>query len=166
LAAHIAPVLLQLGFCNQDAISNLLRGSGQPNCHAPVGAMNRESSDDGSDLASPTVRWMAGVYLADELTSFVRVRDGSSEGHVETTLFVDAKWRRQGIGTLLLEATMDWASRHQAGTLRLVCARTDWPMRHFARKFGARLDLVLGQLVADIPLGQRIHEQHRASSTG
>jgi hypothetical protein len=61
---------------------------------------------------------------------------------------------------------MAQALRHQAGTLRLVCARTDWPMRHFARKFGARLDLVLGQLVADIPLGQRIHEQHRASSPG
>ena len=108
---------------------------------------------------------MAGVYLADQLTSFVRVRDGSAEGHVETTLFVDAKWRRQGIGTLLLEAAIDWAARYQAGALRLVCVRTDWPMRQLASKFGARLDLVLGELVADIPPGQRIHQQ-RASSPG
>lgn len=164
---HMSPVLQQLSSCNQDEISNLLRGSDQPNGTAsPIAAIDRNNPDDGPDLASPTVRWMAGVYLADQLTSFVRVRDGSFEGHVETTLFVDAKWRRQGIGTLLLEATIDWASRHHAGTLRLVCARTDWPMRHFARKFGARLDLVLGQFVADIPLGQRIHEQQRASSSG
>jgi GNAT superfamily N-acetyltransferase len=163
----MSPVLLQLSSRNQNAISNLLRGSGQLNCPAPhISVIDGESPDDGPDLASPAVRWVAGVYLADQLTSFVQVRDGSSEGHVETTLFVDAKWRRQGIGTLLLEATMDWAVRHQAGTLRLVCARTDWPMRHFARKFGARLDLVLGQIVADIQLGQRIHEQQRASSPG
>ena len=96
---------------------------------------------------------MAGVYLADELTSFVRVRGGAPEGHAEITLFVDAKWRRQGIGTMLLQAAMEWAAQHRASALRLVCARTDWPMRRLAEKFGARLDLVLGQIVADIRLG-------------
>jgi GNAT superfamily N-acetyltransferase len=137
LAAPVNPVLLHLSPRNQDAISNLLRGlDGSPS----------------SDSASSDVRWMAGVYLADELTSLVRVRDGSPEGHVETTLFVDAKWRRQGIGTLLLKAAMEWALLNQASALRLVCARTDWPMRHLAEKFGARLDLVLGQIVADIRL--------------
>jgi GNAT superfamily N-acetyltransferase len=85
------------------------------------------------------------------------------EGQLEATLFVDAKWRRRGLGTLLLKATIDWASLRRASMLRLVCARTDWPIRHFARKFGARLDLVLGQLVADFPLGQRIHEQPRVA---
>ena len=152
----MSPVLQQLGSRNLDAISNLLRGSAQPEWPPPhIAAIGRQSFEDGSDLASPPVRWMAGVYLADELTSFVRVRHGSSEGHVEPVLFVDAKWRRRGIGTLLLKATMDWASRHQASTLRLVCARTDWPMRHLAEKFGARLDLVFGQMVADIPLVQQ-----------
>lgn len=160
LAVHISPVLLQLGSRHKDAVSNLLRAAGQPNYPAPAVAVT--GRNDGPDFASPDVRWMAGVYLADQLTSFVQVRGGSAEGHVETTLFVDAKWRRQGIGTLLLEATLDWAARYQAGALRLVCARTDWPMRQLARKFGARLDLVLGDFVADIPPGPRIHEQ-RAS---
>jgi hypothetical protein len=36
-------------------------------------------------------------------------------------------------------------------------------MRHFARKLSARLDLVPGQFVADIPLGPRIHEQREPS---
>jgi GNAT superfamily N-acetyltransferase len=161
----MSPVLLQLGSRHRDAISNLLRAAGQPN--HPALAVAATDRNDGPDLASTDVRWMAGVYLADQLTSFVQVRDGSAEGHVETTLFVDARWRRQGIGTLLLEATIDWAARYQAGALRLVCARTDWPMRQLARKFDARLDLVLGELVADIPIppGPRIHQQ-RASSPG
>jgi hypothetical protein len=34
----------------------------------------------------------------------------------------------------------------------VVCDRTDWPVRHFAKRFGARLDLVLGQIIVDIPL--------------
>jgi GNAT superfamily N-acetyltransferase len=156
------PVLLPLSFRNRDAISDLLRGSRQ-GCPAPhLAAIDRQNFDNEPNLASPAVRWMAGVYLADELAGFVQVRDGALEGQPEATLFVDAKWRRQGLGTLLLKATMNWASLRQANVLRLVCARTDWPIRHFARKFGARLDLVLGQLVADFPLGPRIHEPHRA----
>jgi hypothetical protein len=55
---------------------------------------------------------------------------------------------------MLLKETQDWARRGEAATLRLVCDRADWPMRHFAERFGARLDLVFGQMVADIPLVQ------------
>ena len=165
MAAQISPMLQELSSRNQDAISNLLRGAMQPDDpELQIAAIGTASFDFG--VASPAVRWMAGVFLADELTSLVRVRDGASEGQIETALFVDAKWRRQGFGTLLLDATMDWAFRHQADTLRLVCARTNWPIRHFARKFGARLDLVLGQLVADIPLDRRLHGHPRASSPG
>jgi GNAT superfamily N-acetyltransferase len=163
LAAHINPVLQHLGPHSQDAISNLLRRSGRPGAHEPH-LVDRESPGNGPELAPRNVRWMAGVYLADELTGLVRVRDGPSEGHVEAMLFVDARWRRQGIGTMLLKATLEWATLHQASTLRFVCARTDWPMRQLARKFGARLDLVLGELIADIPLAQGIHQQHAASS--
>jgi GNAT superfamily N-acetyltransferase len=157
------PVLQPLTSHNREAISDLLKGS-SPAGPAQHLATNHQSFDDWSDdLASPEVRWMAGVYLADELVGFLQVRDGLFEGQLEATLFVDAKWRRRGLGTLLLKATIDWASLRRASMLRLVCARTDWPIRHFARKFGARLDLVLGQLVADFPLGQRIHEQPRAA---
>jgi GNAT superfamily N-acetyltransferase len=156
------PVLQPLSSRNQDAISDLLRGSGEPGCPAPhLATTSHQSFDSGPDPASPAVQWMAGVYLAGELAGFLLVRDGMFDRQLEATLFVDAKRRRQGLGTLLLKATMDWASLRQASMLRLVCARNDWPMRHFARKFGARLDLVLGQLVADFPLGQRIPEQQR-----
>jgi GNAT superfamily N-acetyltransferase len=154
------PVLQPLR--NREAISDLLKGSGQAGPAPHVVTKGHQSFDNHWDIASPAVRWMAGVYLADELAGFLQVRDGLVEERPEATLFVDAKWRRRGLGTLLLEATMAWASLRQANTLRLVCERTDWPMRHFARKFGARLDLVLGQLVADFPLGPRFHAQQRA----
>jgi GNAT superfamily N-acetyltransferase len=81
--------------------------------------------------------------------------NASREGHAEVTLFVDEEWRRRGIGSTLLKETMVWARCGGATTLRFVCDRSDWPMRHLAERFGARLDLVFGQLVADIPLVQQ-----------
>ena len=96
--------------------------------------------------------WVAEARVAGELTGFVEVNAASPGGSVETTLFVRAEWRRQGIGTLLLDAATQWAMLRNATALRLVCARTDWPMRHFAERRGARLDLAFGQIVADLPL--------------
>ena len=108
-----------------------------------------------SQLTLSPAAWTAGWFIADELRGVVRAGDASRGGHVEAELFVEEGWRRQGIGSMLLEETLEWALRGEAATLRLVCGRTDWPMRHFAERFGARLDLVFGQMVADIPLVQR-----------
>jgi GNAT superfamily N-acetyltransferase len=105
-------------------------------------------------IALPPAAWTAGLFVASELRGVVRAGDASPEGQVEATLFVDERWRRRGLGSMLLEQAMDWARRGDANILRFVCERTDWPMRHFARKFGARLDLVLGQIVVDIPVAR------------
>jgi GNAT superfamily N-acetyltransferase len=149
-------MLQHLSIPNQDAILNLRRISGQPSYPRPhVIAIDSGSLDNDSCCLPPAARWLAAGYFAEDLTSFVQATGFSSDGYVETTLFVDAKWRRRGFGTLLLKATLDWASLRQASGLRLTCARTDWSMRHFVEKFDARLDLRLGQMVADISLGQR-----------
>jgi GNAT superfamily N-acetyltransferase len=100
----------------------------------------------------PPMTWAAGLFVANELTGVVRAGSATPDAHVEAALFVDREWRRQGIGSILLKEAMDWARRAEATTLRFVCDRTDWPMRHFAEKFGARLDLVFGQMIADISL--------------
>jgi GNAT superfamily N-acetyltransferase len=105
--------------------------------------------------ATRPAAWTAGWFVGNGLRGVVRASDPSPEGQVEAKLFVDEGWRRQGIGSKLLKEAMDWARRRDATTLRLVCDRTDWPTRHFAKKFGARLDLVLGQIIVDIPLGAR-----------
>lgn len=149
------PMLQHLSSPNQDAILNLKRISGQPGCDRPhVIAIDSNGTDGSFDLP-PATRWLAAGYFAEELTSFVQVSGFSSDGYVETMLFVDTKWRRRGFGTLLLNAAMEWASLRRASGARLVCTRTDWSMRHFVDKFGARLDLRLGQMVADIPIGER-----------
>jgi GNAT superfamily N-acetyltransferase len=107
-----------------------------------------------SQLTLSPAAWSAGWFIADELRGVVRAGDVSRSGPVEAELFVEEEWRRQGIGSMLLQETLDWARRGEAAALRLVCERADWPMRHFAERFGARLDLVFGQMVADIPLVQ------------
>jgi GNAT superfamily N-acetyltransferase len=165
MVARVGPVVQHLGPCNQAAILNLLRGSGQPGFREPpLDAVAPQEFDSASCMTSAAAQWMAGVYVAGELTSVVQACESPLDGPVETTLFVDVKWRRQGIGTLLLKAAMDWASHRQARALRFACARTNWPMRHFAEKFGARLDLVLGQIVADIPLGEVANIRQRTPS--
>jgi GNAT superfamily N-acetyltransferase len=146
-------VIQQLGPRNHAAILKLMRGYGQSSCGSShVFATNYKSLDNSSRDTLPLAKLMAGVFLAGQLTGFVQAYDGVFDGCVETTLFVDERWRRQGIGTSLLRMSMDWASQRKGTNLRFVCAKTDWPMRHFVQKFGARLDLVLGQLIADIPL--------------
>jgi GNAT superfamily N-acetyltransferase len=112
------------------------------------GAANRLTSQ----LTLSPAAWTAGWFIADEVRGVVRAGGISRSGPVEAELFVEEGWRRQGIGSMLLKETLDWARRGEAATLRLVCDRADWPMRHFAERFGARLDLVFGQMVADIPL--------------
>src|ERR1700692_521365 len=126
----MVPMLQHLSIRSQNAILNLRRISGQPSCPRPhVMTIDSGSLDNAAS-------WLAAGYFAEDLTSFAQATGFSSDGYVETTLFVEANWRRRGFGTLLLEATMDWASLRQATGLRLICARTDWPMRHFAEKFG------------------------------
>jgi GNAT superfamily N-acetyltransferase len=125
----------------------LLRCAGQAARHGPL-------VQAAGELILRPAAWRAGLFVANELKGVVRADDGTRAGRVEAMLFVDEGWRRQGIGSALLEEAMDWARRADANTLRLVCERTDWPMRHFTEKFGARLDLVFGQIIADIPLVQ------------
>jgi Acetyltransferase (GNAT) family len=163
--AFAGPILRNLDPRSRDSILHLLRESGQSGCHQPdVNTTDSGESDIPSNPASPAVQWMAGAYFAEHLTGFVQARASPSDGLTDATLFVGMNWCRRGVGTLLLKAAIDWASCRRARTLRFVCARDDWPMRHFAKKFGARLDLVLGQIVADIPLAERIGKHQCAPS--
>ena len=103
-------------------------------------------------MSLSTAAWSAGVFVANELKGVARAMTVSCEGQVEAALFVEEAWRRRGIGSALLHEVMNWARRGKANTIRLVCERSNWPMRHFAKRFGARLDLVLGQIVVEIPV--------------
>lgn len=144
-AEHAGGVVRQLDPRNEADVLGLLRRAGRP------GRSHRFAGTPDQPILPPAA-WAAGLFVADELTGVARAGDALRAGQVEAELFVDEAWRRRGIGSMLLQETMNWARRAEAATLRLVCDRNDWPMRHFAEKFGARLDLVFGQIVADIPL--------------
>ena len=146
-------VVQQFGPLSEAAVLDLLYRCGQSSCYNQCLTAMSQMIFDRISLSTPSLAsWTAGCFLANELRGVVCAGNASCEGHVEAMILVDERWRRRGIGSVLLEETMDWARRGKANTLRFVCERTDWPMRHFARKFGARLDLVLGQIVVDIPL--------------
>jgi Acetyltransferase (GNAT) family len=145
-------VVQQLGPCSEAAVLDLLYRCGQSSCSNQCLPPTSRMIVDRFSLSTPLAWWTAGCFLTNELRGVVCAGGASCEGHIEAMILVDERWRRQGIGSVLLEETIDWARRGKANTLRFVCERTDWPMRHFARKFGARLDLVLGQIVVDIPL--------------
>jgi GNAT superfamily N-acetyltransferase len=146
-------VVQQLGPLSEAAVLDLLYRCGQSSCYNQCLAATSQIVFDHISLSMPSLAsWTAGCFHASELRGVVCAGDASCEGNIEAMILLDERWRRQGIGSVLLEETIDWARRGEANTLRFVCERTDWPMRHFARKFGARLDLVLGQIVVDIPL--------------
>jgi GNAT superfamily N-acetyltransferase len=146
-------VVQQFGPLSEAAVLDLLYRCGHASPSNQCFPAMSKSIFDGISLSMPSLAsWTAGCFHASELRGVVCAGDASCEGNIEAMILVDERWRRQGIGSVLLEETIDWARRGEANTLRFVCERTDWPMRHFARKFGARLDLVLGQIVVDIPL--------------
>jgi GNAT superfamily N-acetyltransferase len=149
LAKRVDRIVRPLGSCSDAAVLDLLRRCGRSSRNP---AIHQIVLDRMLQSNTPSAAWTAGLFVANELAGVVRAGATSPDAHVEAALFVDGEWRRQGIGSMLLKETMDWARRAEATTLRFVCDRTDWPMRHFAEKFGARLDLVFGQMVADINL--------------
>jgi GNAT superfamily N-acetyltransferase len=127
-------VVQQLGPCSEAAVLDLLYRCGQLSCSNQCLAAMSQMIFDRISLTPSLASWTAGCFLANELRGVVCVGDASCERHVEAMILVDERWRRRGIGSVLLEETMDWARRGKANTLRFVCERTDWPMRHFARK--------------------------------
>jgi GNAT superfamily N-acetyltransferase len=71
-------------------------------------------------------------------------------GVAELAFAIDAEWRRRGVAWALLEVAKRWAEQAGVATLRMVISRNNWPMRQFAHKAGARLDLCLDEVFADI----------------
>jgi GNAT superfamily N-acetyltransferase len=93
--------------------------------------------------------YVAGVFAAGRLIGVVEVfaiRDGVAE----VAFAVDADWRRQGLGSALLEAARCWAELAGIATLRMLISRNNWPMRQLAHKAGARLDFDLDEIRADV----------------
>ena len=92
---------------------------------------------------------IAGALDASRLIGVVEVFE-ARDGVAEVAFAIDAEWRRRGIASTLLEVAKRWAEQAGVATLRMVISRNNWPMRQFAHKAGARIDLWLDEVYADI----------------
>jgi GNAT superfamily N-acetyltransferase len=91
--------------------------------------------------------YMAGAFDAGRLIGVVEVFTARN-GVAEIAFAIDADWRRQGLGSALLEAAKRWAEQAGVAILRMVISRNNWPMRQLAHKAGARFDL--DEIFADV----------------
>ena len=77
-------------------------------------------------------------------------------GRAEASFVVDQNWRNRGIGTELLMGILRKAEETNCRSVRMTFLRSNLPMRKLALKANARLDLVLGDMQADIDIGQLV----------
>jgi GNAT superfamily N-acetyltransferase len=94
-----------------------------------------------------------GIYAENSLCGVLEVYPCPNQGPAKIALVVGQNWRRQGLGTALIDSARQWASSQRIDKLRLIFSRANWPMRHLAHKINARLDVLLDELCADIIVG-------------
>jgi GNAT superfamily N-acetyltransferase len=99
---------------------------------------------------SLTADWAAGVFSNECIKGLAKVSYRSASEYAETVLIVDNAWRRRGIGSALIRAAVARAVEQKKLALRMSCSRSNWPMRYFFNKCGARLNLAFDEIVADI----------------
>jgi RimJ/RimL family protein N-acetyltransferase len=105
--------------------------------------------------ALSTAAFVAGVFVDGRLRGVVEVFEGNDGGASEIAFAVHQEWRRRGFCFALLNAATQWAQQSSIATLRLIISRCNWPMRHLAEKAGARFDLSLDEICADIAVPEK-----------
>src|SRR5262249_251052 len=102
--------------------------------------------------AVATATFIAGTFVADTLVGVVEVFAAGRDGVVEVAFAGHSDWGPRGLCSALMEAAKQWAAPFGVQTLGMGNAGNNWPMRQLAHKAGARLDLDLDEIYADIPL--------------
>jgi|KBSMisStaDraftv2_1062788.scaffolds.fasta_scaffold268989_3 GNAT superfamily N-acetyltransferase len=96
--------------------------------------------------------WTAGAFHEDELRGLISISDPSAHEPAKVFLLVDPAWRRKGVALALIEAAKAWARDQGMQNFLMTCSRSDWPTRSLLERIGARLDLVFGEIVANVPI--------------
>jgi GNAT superfamily N-acetyltransferase len=132
-------------------IRQLLRGLDQASRCARFGwASNDASLDVHAQTAVANASNILGVFIDRQLRGVLEIYHGSASDPAEVALIVAQEWRRRGLGWMLLQAAMFWAAEADAGTVRLIFSRHNWPMRQLTAKASAKFDIVLDEISAEI----------------
>jgi GNAT superfamily N-acetyltransferase len=100
--------------------------------------------------ALTTASCVIGVSVDGTLRGILELYSCAPQPFCEAALVVDPRWRRRGLGFALLHAATRWVGGTSSGSIRLIFTRDNWPMRKLASKAGARFDLVLDEICAEV----------------
>lgn len=101
--------------------------------------------------ASSQATMLLGAFSGKRLCGLLEAY-ACNAGDVEVALAVELSLRRRGIGWRLLRAAIEHGALTGMARLQLIFAADNWAMRRIAQKAEARLDLVFGQMCANIDL--------------
>jgi len=143
--------LRALGPADEIAFRNLLLGLDE------ASRISRFSFHVGDDAIVRHARhamreavFIAGVLEDGELCGAVELYESGEPDEVEAAFAVARRWRRQGIGTALLYAALEWAKRSNCTKLQMAFTRGNWPMRRLAGKAEPSLHLGLEKMTASV----------------
>ena len=120
--------------------------------HQDAHAGRTTAAVDGGQVAFGEAAWTAGAFHEDELRGLISISDPSAHEPAKVFLLVDPAWRRKGVALALIEAAKAWARDQGMQNFLMTCSRSDWPTRSLLERIGARLDLVFGEIVANVPI--------------
>ena len=116
-----------------------------------AGACSDEAMTRHSYFGLAKALFVLGVYVRDDLRGVLEAHECAVRGGVaEVAVVVEREWRRQGLGTTMVSAAMTWGRRHDIDVLRFVFSRDNWPMRRLMASAGARINISLDEINAEI----------------
>jgi GNAT superfamily N-acetyltransferase len=132
-------------------IRQLLTGLDRASRCARFGwASNDASLDAHAQNAVANARNILGIFVDRRLCGVLEIYHAGASNSAEAALIVAQDWRRRGFGWTLLRAAMHWAAEVDAGTMRLIFSRHNWPMRQLTAKASARFDIVFDEISAEV----------------
>jgi GNAT superfamily N-acetyltransferase len=148
-AARIAP----LGREDEPELVKLFLGLDTPSRVSRFGSVVSDTAlAEHARHALADADWIGAAVIDVGLCAAVETYTlGSQAPRVaEAAFVVDPRWRRRGIATALLRASLRWARSSGIDTLRMVFARSNWPMRKLASKGTVNFRILDGEISADL----------------
>jgi GNAT superfamily N-acetyltransferase len=145
--------IARMGRGDQDDLVSLLLRLDQPSRVDRFGAVTSDAAVAAHALrALADADWLGGAVMDSGLCGVVELYSlgARAPGVAEAAFVVEPRWRRRGLATALLRASIRWASGSGITTLRMVFSRSNWPMRKLAGKGTTRFEYSLDEISAEM----------------